>query len=162
MERNYDSLVNRLNQLEERIASGAITISNGNAPQENNVKAQEISTAPEVLPDAIPEEIMQVVQNWNQIISKVGEENKLAQTYLRSATPALGSGNQLQLLFQDAVDKGCIDKEETFEQVTQIISKIIGKQIQIITRVQEGATKVPSDAMDLSKFMDKVEVVYED
>lgn len=162
MERNYDSLVNRLNQLEERIASGVVVQSQGQR-QPGAVEVHEESVPePVVLPDAIPDEIMQVAQNWNSILIKVGGQLKLAETILRSARPALGVGNQLVLIFQEAVDKGCIDKEETMEEVTRIISGYVGKQIQIVTRLEEDHTKTQTDTIDLSKFANKVDIEYED
>lgn len=161
MERNYDSLVNRLNQLEQRIASGVV-VQQGNV---TSVKVEEEpieEEAPVVLPDAIPEEIMQVVQNWGQILGQVGKKSKLISTVLQSARPALGSGNTLVLVFKEAVDKGCVDKEGTMEEVVQIISQCVGKQIQIATKLEEDNQKTNSDTLDLSMFANKVEVEYED
>lgn len=163
MERNYDSLVNRLNQLEERLANGVVVQSREHGNNHATPELEEdITSEPVVLPDAIPEEIMQVAQNWNSILTKVGSKLKLAEMVLRSATPALGTGNQLVLMFREAVDKGCIDKEETLSEVTEIISQCVGKQIQIVTRLQEDTNKVQTDTIDLSKFANKVEIVYED
>lgn len=163
MERNYDSLVNRLNQLEQRIAKGIVIQRNEDQiGYEKKETMQEIQEEPVVLPDAVPEEIKQIAQNWNAILTKVGGKLKLAEMVLRSATPALGSGNQLVLLFREAVDKGCIDKEDTMEEITNIISQYVGKQIQIITRLQEDGKDIPSDTIDLSKYASKVEIVYED
>lgn len=160
MERNYDSLVNRIDQLEEKLAHGVVMQSQPS--KESQEEAAEVPAEPVVLPDAIPDEIMQVAQNWNSILTKVGGKLKLAQMVLRSAKPALGSGNQLVLIFKEAVDKGCIDKEETMEEVTQIISECVGKQIQIVTRLEEDTNKAQTDTIDLSRFANKVEVEYED
>lgn len=162
MERNYDSLVNRLNQLEERIASGVVVQSQGQRQPSNTQVQEEAVPEPVVLPDAIPDEIMEVAKNWSSILTKVGSQLKLAETILRSAKPALGNGNQLVLVFREAVDKGCIDKEETMEEVTRIISECVGKQIQIVTRLEEEHTKAQTDTIDLSKYANKVEIEYED
>lgn len=161
MERNYDSLVNRINQLEERISSGVVVASKETQTTSNHVESEEV-VAPVQIPDAVPEEIMQLAQNWNMVLSKVGDKLKLAETFLRSAKPGWGNGNQLVLTFQNEVDKGCIDKEDTLEEITRIMSSQVGKQIQIVTRVQDSLSQATSDTIDLSKYTNKVEVYYED
>ena len=164
MERNYDSLVNRLNQLEERIANGVVVQAQatGDSARTTVTHGEEEQSKPVVLPDAIPEEIMQIAKNWSSILTKVGSKSKPVAAVLRFATPALGTGNQLVLVFPDATYKGFVDREEAMEEVTDIISKTVGKQIQIVTRLQEDNSRVPSDTIDLSKFEGKTEIIYED
>jgi len=163
MERNYDSLVDRINQLEQKLANGVVVTSSGSAGGQAAVPEEpEQPAEPVVLPDAIPDEIMQIAQNWASILTRVGAKLKLAETVLRVARPALGSGNQLVLFFKDATYKGCIDKEGKLEEVTQIISEAVGKQIQIVTRLEEENTQQQSDTIDLSRFASKVEIEYED
>lgn len=163
MERNYDSLVDRINQLEQKIASGVVVSAMpGQAAQPVAQEEPDMPQEPVILPDAIPDEIMQVVKNWASILTRVGGKIKLAEVVLRSARPALGAGNQLVLYFKQGVDKGCIDKEGTLEEVTQIISEAVGKQIQIVTKLEEDTTKVQTDTIDLSRYANKVEIEYED
>jgi len=165
MERNYDSILNRLQLIEDRLEQGVVTTVAANS-QSTGVSdtGKQVVSAPvkKELEKAIPEELKLVAKNWGQIVTKVGATMQLAATCLRSAKPYAGNDNQLILMFDSEVEKGLVDKEETIIGIEDKVSEIIGKEIKVLTKLARDNNQREDNLVDLSKIIKNIEVQYED
>ena len=176
MERNYDSILNRLKQLEDAVQNGVVVArsnggqmgtragdgANGQVAQAGGQSGCAGAIKPKVLPEAVPEEIMKVAKSWATVINKLALRNQLAATVMKNATPSLGNGNQLLLVFHEGLDKTYVDKEEHMAEITEAINEIVGRQIQIQTKLVETTSDEADNMIDLTKVIKNVEIEYED
>ncbi len=151
METDYDSLVNRLHNLEEKIEKGQFTTTAVAAPatpvKENVVKRE--------LPKAVPEELQQVARDWDQIFRQfdIG-----LQSIMSGVKLTVGNENHLLMMFPDEVSAGCVN--ECKEQIETLIGNQIGKQVQVDIRgaaSREEHDEVP-ELRDVFQISDKVDI----
>lgn len=119
MEDNYDAIVNRINQLEEMLASGAFVAAASSEGATVASSAGISAGAPlptrKKLPDAVPEDIVEVVQKWRDIKGGIGG---MAKGFLLSEDPALFvDGDTLQLIIE-------ADKATMLESYKELIPDI--------------------------------------
>lgn len=138
MEKNYDSILQRLEQIEHRLDSGEINIS---IPQQST-ETQQINTilqnvpaetkAP--LPKAIPEDIKQAAANWGRIMMQM---NGAQRACLRDCKVSAGEDNKLYLVFQNEINYTMFigrDKSEENNRTSEIekmLADITGKSIEV-------------------------------
>jgi len=96
MEKDYSSLIGRIEQLEKQMEQGITlppskkeAVPTSDFPKQNETPA---------VPKAVPEDVKQAVKNWRNIVSSMPG---LSRTYLNQAKLTLGSGNELMLVFED-------------------------------------------------------------
>lgn len=165
MERNYDSVLNRLQLIEDRLEQGIVTVAASDSqPTGMKDSPKVVANTPEKreLEKAVPEELKTVAKNWGQIVTKIGTTMQLAATCLRSSKPYAGNDNQLILMFDSEVEKGLVEKEETLAEIEEKISQIIGKQIRVQTKLTHDNTQQEDNMVDLTKIIKNIEVEYED
>lgn len=94
MEKDYTSLVDRIDSLEKKLEKGVVMAAPGSARQGVGGSAQgaQGGSLPKAeLPKAIPEDVKQVLTNWGGILSQL---TGVTKTYLKMATRSLGpTGN---------------------------------------------------------------------
>lgn len=149
MEQGYDSLMDRVGQLEHQIESGALA-----AP---SVKRTVSESAPlpiekPPLPKAIPEDIRQVVQGWKSIISETGG---ITKQYLNKAIPSLGGGGELLLAFDDpnAYEYLNEDKAGCITELKKRIAERTGKEIEVALRKSEEGKSAAETVPDLRQLI---------
>lgn len=138
MEQDYSSLIDRIDSLEKKMESGAFTV----APQGAGMAQTPMMSAAEPvkaaeLPKAIPEDIKQIMANWNSMLS---EMTGISRNYLKKAIPTLGPNDTLMLAYDDqnAYEyinqnmSGCLDAFKT------IIANRMEKQVEIIVKLNES------------------------
>lgn len=160
METNYDSILNRLSQIEDRLEKGvpvASTKENVSAPKEADAEIKKEQT-PEILPDAIPEDLKKVASNWNGVMMNV---SPAVRALLTCARPSIGSDNTLLLVFEEEVDKEFIEKEEHLNEITNAIEKMIHKEVTVRTKLIHQGQESMNDFPDLTKII-KMNIDYED
>ena len=138
MEKNYDSILQRSEQIEHRLDSGEINIS---IPQQS-VETQQINNASEnvpaetkaPLPKAIPEDIKQAAANWGRIMMQM---NGAQRACLRDCKVSAGEDNKLYLVFQNEINYTMFigrDKSEENNRTSEIekmLADITGKSIEV-------------------------------
>ena len=151
MEKDYESVIDRIASIEAKLANGVPVAAVPSATGVINVGASTIAaptaTKPQ-LPKAIPEDIQQVIKNWKSILSEIGA---ITKTYLAKAVPSLGNGGELLLVLDDENAfaylsenrSGCIDS------LKDIISKRIGKDIEVVVRKNENGLSAKESVPDL-------------
>lgn len=138
MEKNYDSILQRLEQIEHRLDSGEINVS---IPQQS-VETQQINNASEnvpaetkaPLPKAISEDIKQAAANWGRIMMQM---NGAQRACLRDCKVSAGEDNKLYLVFQNEINYTMFigrDKSEENNRTSEIekmLADITGKSIEV-------------------------------
>ena len=129
MEKDYTSLVDRIDSLEKKIEKG-IVAAPGSARRDSGAEAGEPVPKP-ALPRAIPEDIKQVIANWNHIISQM---TGLTRSYLKRAVKSLGPGDTLLLVFDDANAYAYV--EENRSGCLDILRDAIGEHTEKTVEIQ--------------------------
>ena len=141
MEKDYTSLVDRIDSIEKKIEKG-IVVAPGGASR-SDIEVPEPGKKPE-LPKAIPEDIRQVIANWNSIVS---EMTGLTRSYLKKAVRSLGPNDALLLVFDDPNAyayvmenrSGCVDA------LREAIVERIGKEVEVQVKLNDSG--YPGDAV---------------
>ena len=150
MEKDYESVIDRIASIEAKLANG-ITLApnqNGMGTASANAGIQTPANERPQLPKAIPEDIQQVIKNWNSILSEIGA---ITKTYLAKSVPSLGTNGELLLVLDDENAyaylsenrSGCIDSLKT------VIAKRVGKEIEVVVRKNENGLSAKESVPDL-------------
>lgn len=160
MEENYDSLLARISSLEKKIEEGAVI-----QPKSSDIKLPSASAdtgaAPAKdlpLPKALSEDIRQTVQNWQSIVSGMGHP---VCNYLRKAHLSAGDNDTLLIVLDDSFTYDILSTEEKQQEITQNISRSIGKEIKIQIRKNDTGHSFQDAYMDLEQMI-HTEIEYEE
>lgn len=139
MERDYESVVNRLHNIEEQIRRGEASFSaqeqetsaNGNSTQRDPAQADPAKAGgkKKELPKAVPEDVKDLAANWYQVVNQLSREDK---TMLAQATLTVDDNGSLVIAFaQDTCYSYFAGKEERKAALTQAAEQVTGKQVNI-------------------------------
>lgn len=170
MENDYDSLVNRIHNLEKKIEEGNFAvlqngIVSGNAMSggifgnANSSTGVEREAVKKELPKAIPEEVEEAAKNWNTIFRQLEPSDQAMMTGVKLSVT---NDNKLLLMFPDEVAAGCF--AESKEQLETLISNQTGRQVPIEIRgakTRQEHDEIP-ELRDMFKINEKVEVEFID
>ena len=134
MEKDYTSLVDRIDSLEKKIEKG-VAIAPGGARQ--SITQAAAAPAPKAeLPKAIPEDIKQVMANWGGILSQL---TGLTKNYLKLATRSLGPGDTLLLVFEDQNAYAYVEENRSGCQdaLKEAVAERIGKEIDVQVKLND-------------------------
>ena len=129
MEKDYTSLVDRVDSLEKKLEKGIVVAQSQSPRQGGEVTAAE-EVAKMELPKAIPDDIRQVTTNWKGILSQL---TGITKTYLNKAVPTLGPNNCLLLVFEDpnAYEYISENRSECQDSLKMMIADRIGKEVEL-------------------------------
>ena len=170
MEKDYDSLVDRVGKIETEIATGTIPAAPAGAytgPQAAGGAPAAASPAPvkrHKLPDAAPEDIQKLLDNWNQALSLLSGLFKAA---LKQGTPTLDEDGGLLIVFDagSAVAYNQLVEPQNLERLKGAFSQAVGKEIPVKLKLLDSGHKAADEYEDLiQKFVHSVgmEVTVED
>lgn len=163
MERDYDSLVGRIEQMEQKLEQGIFqpAPAGGGMPQisggPGNVQPQSVESA-EAIQKALPEDVKQVAKNWRSVVSAMSGGSRI---YLSGAQLAPGTGNELVLLFSDNMGYAYFSREENRQEVERVITEQTGKQVAVIVREQNAGGTQNDQNLDLEQLI-HMEITYDD
>ena len=162
MDQDYESLMQRMDDLEKKVESGAFAVP---APMADSAKTADFRQAPSVhqrpeLPKAIPQDIQNLVQNWELILGDLG--GGLLRNYLKQAHLSLGGGNVLLIVLEDTVAVAFLNEEEHQAEIREAIEKNIGKQVEISIVANETGQAFQDAYADLKQLIQMDIVVEED
>ncbi len=161
MEVNLDSVIDRIKQLEEKLAKGVVVEASGTAAHTGNPeKDQTVKKQPVVLPEALPEDLKQIANNWKNIIGQIGRKSPALGTVLQSATPSIDGNRGLQIVVTESIDKDMIEREAHLQVIHDTIAQMVQKQVQISVRYLDRSKERMDDVVDLSKLV-KMPIQYE-
>lgn len=152
METTQDALTDRVSQLEKQIETGMFVqnaaVSSGQQISAADARKAEKKT-PE-MPKAIPEDIRQIVKSWRSIIQELPGT---IRTYLRTAHLSLGGENKLMLVFDDEMAYTYVSEEHHKQEMTDMISRRVGKQVEIILQENESGRPFEENYVDLEQIV---------
>ncbi len=158
MESTQDSLVDRIAHLEKQIAQGVIAPAPGQQRRIPADEKPEKEEQPLQMPKAIPEDIRQVVKNWNSIIRELSGP---VRTYLKGVRLSLGGENKLLLVFDDQMAYTFVSEGNRRQEIETAISGRIGREVEIDLRQNETGQSAQESFPDLQKLVN-MEIEIED
>ena len=139
---NNEAVLDRLRRLENEIA--VLRRTGVSAPAE---EPEEEEAPKEKLKIALPEQILDVVKNWQTLCQMAPHPTRLA---MMACTPSLSRNNNLLLVFTSPTDYTLLDSENHIEQVEKTIEKTIHHTVKVeIELLKEGES--PTKYIDLSE-----------
>lgn len=159
METSSDSILDRIRVLEEKLEQGAIS-----GVQERVVYVKEDGQAlaeptprPE-LPNAVPEDVQQVVKNFRPIAD---EASGMLRNYLKKARLSLAGDNRLMIVMPDALGADFVGREERRKELESLIENRIGKKVEVEVRHVEEGRRFEDTFVDIEKKIN-MEIIVED
>ncbi len=159
MENTQDSLLDRIRAVEEKVEKGidaaaVLQVQGGYVPGAGyqdgaygaggdgsgvpggGSGASGSAGVRKELPNAIPEDIQEVVKNFRSI---VGEASGILQGSLKKARLSLGGDNRLMIVLPDPLSESVVGREDHVQELENLIEQRIGKKVEIEVRhVEEG------------------------
>lgn len=156
METDNESLLDRIRQLEERFEKGVPMI------QQTATVAAGTPAVPKErpkLPQAVPEDVKQVVERWASIIESAPNPMK---NYLRKARLSLSGDAKLLVALSEIVAIDYFTKhQENKEALETLLSDAISREITVVVQGVESDQVFNNTMVDLTDFID-MEVIEED
>ncbi|MDF2539673.1 MAG: hypothetical protein K0S76_2694 [Herbinix sp.] len=159
MEQNYDSLIDRLKILEEKIEKGVTITTVEKASPE--IRAVPEEKKQEIFPEALPEDVKEAAKNWKVIMQQITRKAPALGSVLQGATLSVDGGQSLLLVVTNNIDKELIDREGHMQIIKDTISHVLRKQVQINTKYLNKDLERMEEVPDLTKLI-KVPIQYED
>jgi DNA polymerase III, subunits gamma and tau len=110
------------------------------------------------MPKAIPEDVEQIVKNWNSILPKM---SGVVRTYLKSAHLSLGGDDRLMIVLDDPVAAGYVEEEDHRNEIRQVISDYIEKEVEIQIQQNQSNRPFEESYVDLSQIIN-MDITIED
>jgi DNA polymerase-3 subunit gamma/tau len=124
MERDYDSLVQRLHNIEMQLEEGVVV----SAPPSSPSIAPENPVPKVDLPKAVPEDVEQIVQEWGNIVVGLGP---VEQAMLNNVKLNVGQDGRLLIYFVDETSLDYFKEKQRKEEFEREISNRIGKEVTV-------------------------------
>ena len=159
METSSDSILDRIRVLEEKLEQGVIS-----GGQERVVYVKEDGQAPAEptprpeLPNAVPEDVQQVVKNFRPIAD---EASGMLRTYLKKARLSLAGDNRLMIVMPDALGADFVGREDRRKELESLIENRIGKKVEVEVRHVEEGRRFEDTFVDIEKKIN-MEIIVED
>lgn len=133
MEKDYESIVNRIHNLEEKLENGLVagpTLPNQEMPSDNN--AVEVPSK-EILESAVPEEVKSLAGNWHQVLNQL---DPVSKNMLNHVTLTVDEAGALLIAFaEDTAYAYFTGEGDHKEKLCHVAEKLIGKSINIEFRL---------------------------
>lgn len=157
METNYDSLTERLGKLEKKMEKGIPMAVVPVATEKVDVQSQQpIERKP--LPKAIPEEVKEVVKNWNAILQNMPG---LVKGYLKAGHLSLAGDNRLAIVLDDAVAAQLLGDEEHRKIIADAITESIDREVEVQIQLNESSRPFEEAFVDLEQLIN-MDITIED
>ena len=161
MEKDYESLLDRIRELEVKMEKGIlITSDSGMVPEGINQAKPIVQKVRQELPKAIPEDVKAVVTGWDAFVNRMPMPMK---AYLKKAKLTLGNDNHLLIVMEDGPGSDYyIKSPENKKNLEYEISDMIGKEVEIRFQIAENGLDFEDSYVDLCKLINMdIEVVEE-
>ena len=137
MEKDYASLVDRINSLEKKLESGVVVTAQNAADLGSKASGAGQTVVKAELPKAVPEDVRQVIAGWSGIISQLSGATR---TYLKKAVRSLGTNGSLLLVFDDPNAYTYLESNRSGCQaeLKEAVAERIGKEMEIQFQLNES------------------------
>lgn len=156
MEQNYDSILQRLAQLEQKLESGRVTMAVQGANQEDHSSdARSMSPKPEkVIPSALPEDLQLFISRFQELRKKTGNWSQFVLKGAQLRELPEHAGVQVILCKNHAVDE-----KELAEELERLILKELNVKMKVQVCTPENDFRPEEPMIDLSGLIDmKIEI----
>lgn len=161
MEQDYESVVERVRAVEEKIEKGAAVVPAGGErvmPDAGSQAATDTAKERPPLPKAIPEDVQAVVDSWQTI---VGRASMPMKQYIREAGLSLGGDNKLMLVVEDGLASDYFLHQEGHKALLeQLLSEAVGREIEVTVQSVPDREAFERNYVDLSRI--HMDVVIDD
>ena len=158
MEEDYGSLAERIAQLEKKVEEG-VPMQVVQTNTQAQPTSQDNTPRPKAqLPKAIPEDVKQVVKNWNPILEGL---SGMLKNYLRPAHLSLGGESQLLVVLEDEVAEGIVNSDAHRQELKDAIAAKIGKEVEVKIQLNQTNRPYEESFPDIGKLIN-MEVTIED
>lgn len=125
MEKSYDSILDRLNEIEAQLERGVIPAAAPAVPEEKEPQPEK--EPPRV--KACSEDITQVIQSWSQIVRDC---SPVIKNYLSGHKDFRQDGNgSLQIVVRENLEADLLDTDDLRKELETAIYHKIGKEVSI-------------------------------
>lgn len=159
MERNYDSIINRLRIIEDKLEKGIVVKSDNKKSKQSEDEPEPI-TKQEILPDALPEDLKKIASIWNNIMVQVTKRAPALGSAISGATLSIDGNMGPMIVVANDFDKELVSSEKNRKVINDTISKMLQKSVQINVRCIDNDKENMRDVFDLTKVV-KVPIQYE-
>ena len=158
MEKDYESVVERVRAVEEKIENGIAVVPAGAVYSDGNAGAHgggmaEATTVKErpPLPAAIPEDVQEAVNRWPAIVGQMSMPMKL---YLKNANLSLSGDNKLMVVVEDGLAYDYFTKQEGHKELlSRMVSEAVGKEIDVMIQSVPDKNTFVQNYVDLSQII---------
>ena len=175
MEPDKDTLLDRIRAVEEKVEKGMAAAANAqerivyvNAdgvpggegsgmPGEYGPGGRNSGQRPE-LPNAIPEDVQEVVKNFRSIAD---EASGMVRGYLKKARLSLGGDNRLLIVLPDTLAASVVGREDHVQELEGLIEQKIGKKVEVEVRHVEEGRHFEDTFVDIEQKIN-MEIIVED
>lgn len=148
MERDNESLLARIRSLEEKLENG-VTVKASAPSRPVSTATSEVEQKESILPEAVPEDIKKICENWRLVMGKASPALK---AHLKNSFPSLENG-MLKIVCEYKLQADMISKEKNLELLSDLLTEITGKKVTFTAGSQEeNAIKQAKDD-DLLKVL---------
>ena len=155
MEKDYESVVERVRAVEEKIENGVAIMPAGAVYSASNAgsgmtEASAVKERPP-LPKAIPEDVQAVIEKWPMIVGRVSMPMK---QYLKNAGLSLGGDNKLMIVVEDGLASDYFIRQEGHKELlVQTLSEAVGKEIDVTIQSVPDKDTFAQNYVDLSQII---------
>lgn len=132
MEKDYDSIINRIHNLEEQLSRGIVAAPQAQeaAAVQSQISAEEKTAAEkQIRESAVPQEVRSLVGNWNQVLNRM---DAVGRNMLRNVTLTVDDNGSLLVVFAEDTSYSYFTGDESHrEQLSEAASEVIGKAVTI-------------------------------
>ena len=149
---NSDAVLDRIRRLEQELTElrrTGVSI----APEE-----EVVAEAPEeALPQALPEDLQAVLDNWESIIRPLTQPMYMC---VQNCRKSIGEGGRLLLLMRSEVDYGVMTTLGRTEQLEGVIEKTIHRSVKVEVKLlkQGDSTKRYVDLDEINRRLKKMKI----
>ncbi len=149
MEKDFDSLINRLSDLERKVEEGVVVqsvqASAGVAPQANPTSVPQLK---KILAPAVTEEVQQVVNNWDKVVNRL---TPLVRHSISEGRLTAAGDDRLLIVFTEIVNHGTVARPETVKDIEEAISEVIGKSVKVDVKLLEQGQNFEDHFVEVKK-----------
>ncbi len=174
METSYDSLIDRLVTLEEKVEEGIpVQMSAGEIPgsggqMTGQAQGMPVRSGKKELPAAVPEEVRQLAGSWKKLVAAL--EDRMLASMLNKALVSVSEEGELLLVYDvEAPDQNLARKKmmqaQTMAELQNILAESTGKEVRVKVIGNEDRRpkeQMYTDAIDYFARTAGVELVEED
>ena len=164
MERDFDSLIDRMKEMERELdmlkdGLEAGVYATNSAPAGSPQKSEPVPEPKVIRPEAIPDEVKEIVTQWKHIEDGIRAKGKLRMsTALEDSVLSVDDAGSLVIGIRDPIDRGYFTQErEHIDELQEIIGDTTEKHVNIVIQDLSDA-KARVGVTDLRQILKNVPI----